>query len=76
MAERQVIKEKYGKRGLFDFLHFPALLLLGDRLELLLDYPDVSYSPPLRIQSFPPPPHLAEVGIDPLLQELSPFVAM
>lgn len=32
MAERQVIKEKYRKRGLFDFPHFLALLLLGDRV--------------------------------------------
>lgn len=39
------------ERDLFDFLHVPALLLLGDRLYLQLDYPDVCSSPSLGIQS-------------------------
>lgn len=74
MAERQVIKEKYRARGLFDFLHFPALLLLGDRLSLLLDYPDVSlFSISRHSISLSLPlsaSRLAPVGIDPVLWEV------
>lgn len=77
MAERQVIKEKYRKSGLFDFLHFTlpcsplgrptlALARLSRRLPFYFSLHSICLSSFL----------LGGVSTDPLIQEVSAFVTV
>lgn len=72
MAERQVIKEKYRKRGLFDFLHFTLACSpsLGRQTASCCRIIPMSATPSVSIHSLPP----ATGGTDPRFQEVSAFV--